>query len=209
MAMVLALIGQDRVFFAHQVRWLLESLTTKAAKVDGGCAGLTWPASSLVEGLLQSISSLIGVISWVSPNKLVVHLLAIIIQVGMRVFWQPHGMVFFMVARMAQHQELYAVFGFEIGLGSWLAAVLSSVKITQSVFLKFHLLTGLIGTDLMVEEVSMMEGRCCDFGKAVSTRWWVVSSPMFVKARSKLVLVPQRAEWKLRGCLGSSSTVRS
>ena len=79
MAMVLALIGQDRVFFAHLVRWLLESLTTKAAKVDGGCAGLTWPASSLVEGLLQSISSLIGVISWVSPSKLVVHLLAIII----------------------------------------------------------------------------------------------------------------------------------
>ena len=28
----------------------------------------------------------------------------------------------------------------------------------------------------------MMEGRCCDFGKAVRTRRWVVSSPMFVKA---------------------------
>ena len=60
----------------------------------------------------------------------------------------------------------------------------SSVKVTQSAFLKFHLLTGLIGTDLIVEEVSMMEGRCCDFRKAVSTRWWVVSSPMFAKARS-------------------------
>ena len=101
------------------------------------------------------------------------------------------------------------MFGFEIGLGSWLAAVLSSVKIAHSVFLKFHLLTGLVGTDLMVEEVSMMEGRCCDFGKAVRTRRWVVSSHMFVKARSRLVLVPQRAELKLQGCLGSSSTVRS
>ena len=49
------------------------------AKVDGSCVGLTWPASSLVEGLLQSISSLIGVIARVSRRKLVVHLLAIII----------------------------------------------------------------------------------------------------------------------------------
>ena len=55
----------------------------------------------------------------------------------------------------------------------------------------------------------MMEGRCCDFGKAVSTRRWVVLSPMFAKARSGLVVVPQRAEWKLRGCLGSSSSVKS
>ena len=70
------------------------------------------------------------------------------------------------------------------------------MKVTQSAFLKFHHLTSLVGTDLMVEEFSMMEGQCCDFEKAVSTRWWVVSSPMFGKARSGLV-VPQRAEWKL------------
>ena len=82
------------------------------------------------------------------------------------------------------------MFGFEIGQGSWLAAVLSSVKIAQSVFLKFHLLTGFVGTDLMVEEVSMMEGRCRDFEKAVRTRRLLVSSPMFVKARSRFVLVP-------------------
>ena len=93
---------------------------------------------------------------------------------------------------MAEHQELYAVFGSDVGLGSWLAAVLKSlVKVAQSAFLKFHLLTSLVGTDLMVDEVSMMEGLCCDFGKAVSTRWWVVSSPMFAKARSGLVFVPQ------------------
>ena len=101
------------------------------------------------------------------------------------------------------------MFWFEIGLGSWLAAVLSLVKITQSVLLEFHLLTGLVGTDLMMEEVSMMEGRYCDFGKAVRTRRWVISSLMFVKARSRMVLVPHIAERKLRGCLGSSSTVRS
>ena len=29
-----------------------------------------------------------------------------------------------------------------------------------------------------------MEGRCCDFGKEVSAQRWVVSSPMFTKARS-------------------------
>ena len=80
-------------------------------------------------------------------------------------------MVLFAAARMAEYQELYAVFGSDIGLGSWLAAVLrSSVKVAQSAFLKFHLFTGLIGTDLMVVEVSMMEGRCCDFEKSVSTR---------------------------------------
>ncbi len=101
------------------------------------------------------------------------------------------------------------MFRFEIGLWSLLAAVLISLKIAQSVLLEFHLLTSLVGTDLMVEDVSMMEGRCCDFRKAVRTRWWLVSSPMFVKARSRLVLVSQRAERKLRGCLGSSSTVRS
>ena len=102
------------------------------------------------------------------------------------------------------------MFGFEVGLGSWLAAVLrSSVKVAQSAFLKFHLLTGLVGTDLMVEEVLMMEGRCCDFGKAVSIRRCVVSSSMFAKARSGMVAVPQRAERKLRGCLGSSSSIRS
>ena len=55
----------------------------------------------------------------------------------------------------------------------------------------------------------MMEGQCCDFGKVVSTRRWVVSSPMFMKARSGLVVIPQRAERKLRGCLGSSSSIRS
>ena len=37
----------------------------------------------------------------------------------------------------------------------------------------------------------------------------VVSSPMFTKARSGLVVVPQQDEQKLRGCLGSSSSVRS
>ena len=41
----------------------LASLTTQAAKDDRCCAGLTWPASSLIDGLLQSISSLIGVIA--------------------------------------------------------------------------------------------------------------------------------------------------
>ena len=44
-----------------------------------GLAGLTWPASSLIEGLLQSISLLIGVIAWGSPSELVAHQLAIII----------------------------------------------------------------------------------------------------------------------------------
>ena len=80
--MGLALIGQGKVFFAltfGEVVEQLASLTTQAAQVDGCCAGLTWPASSLVEGLLQSISSLIGVIAWGSPSKLVIHLLAIII----------------------------------------------------------------------------------------------------------------------------------
>ena len=80
--MVLALIGQAKVFFARasgEVVEQLASLTTQAAKVDECCAGLTWPASSLIEGLLQSISSLIGVIACGSPSKLVVHLLAIII----------------------------------------------------------------------------------------------------------------------------------
>ena len=110
---------------------------------------------------------------------------------------------------MTEYQKLYAVFGSEVGLGSWLAAMLrSSVKVAQSAFLKFHLLTSLISTDLMVEEVLMMECRCCDFGKAVSTQWCVVLSPMFVKARSGLV-VPQQAEQKLRDCLGSSSSIRS
>ena len=87
--------------------------------------------------------------------------------------------------------------------------VLISVKIAQCVLLEFHFLTSLVGTDLMVEDVSMMEGRYCDFGKVVRTRRWVVSSLMFVKARSRLVLVPHIAERKLRGCLGSSSIVRS
>ncbi len=56
--MVLALIGQDKVFFANassEVVEQLASLTTQAANVDGCCAGLIWPASSLAEGLLQSI----------------------------------------------------------------------------------------------------------------------------------------------------------
>ena len=57
----------------------LPCLTTRVAKVDGCCAGLPLPASSLVEGLLQSVSSLIGVIAWGSPSKLVVHLLAVVI----------------------------------------------------------------------------------------------------------------------------------
>ena len=189
--------GQGLLFASGEVVEQLASLTTQAAKVDGGCAGLTWPASSLVECLLQSISSLIGFIAWVSPSKLAIHLLAIIIPSWYEGLSAAAWMVFFMLARMAEHQEMYAVFGFEIGLGSWLAVVLSSVKITHSVFLKCNLSTGLVGRDLMVEEVSMMEGRCCDFGKVMSTRWWVVSSPMFVKTRSRLVLVPQRAERKL------------
>ena len=51
------------------------------------------------------------------------------------------------------------MFRSKVGLESWLAEVLrSSVKITQSAFLKFHLLTGLVDTDLIVEEVLMMEG---------------------------------------------------
>ncbi len=80
--MMLALIGHDKVFFAHasgEVVEQLASLTTQAAKDDGCSAGLTWPASSLVECLLQSISSLIDVIAWGSPSKFIVHLLAIFI----------------------------------------------------------------------------------------------------------------------------------
>ena len=63
---MLALFEQDKIFFAcasGEVVEQLASLTTQAAKDDGCCAGLTWPAPSLVEGLLQSISSLIGVIA--------------------------------------------------------------------------------------------------------------------------------------------------
>ena len=57
----------------------LPCLMTRVAKVNGCCAGLPLPASLLVEDPLQSVSSLIGVIAWGSPSKLVVHLLAVII----------------------------------------------------------------------------------------------------------------------------------
>ena len=80
--MMLALIGQDKVFFARasgEVVEQLASLTTQAAKDDGCCAGLKWPFSSLIGGLLQSIILLIGVIALVSPSKFIVHLLAIFI----------------------------------------------------------------------------------------------------------------------------------
>ena len=101
-------------------------------------------------------------------------------QVGMRSFWHLRRMVFFTTAMMAEHQELCAVSGSEVELGSWQAAVLrSSVKVFQSVFQKFHLLTDLADTEFMVEEVSMMECRSCNFRKASSIQWWVVSSPMF------------------------------
>ena len=95
--------GQGLLCASGEVVEQLASFTTQAAKVDGCCAGLTWPASSL-EGLLQSISLLIGVIAWGSPSKLSYICWQSSSQVGMRVFRQPHRMVFFMVARMAEHQ---------------------------------------------------------------------------------------------------------
>ena len=55
----------------------LPCLMTRVAKVDGCCAGLPSPVLSLVEGLFQSVSSLIGVIAWGSHRKLI-HLLAVI-----------------------------------------------------------------------------------------------------------------------------------
>ena len=60
----------------------LSCLMTRVAKVDGCCAVLPSPALSLVEGPLQSVSSLIDVVAWGSPSKLIIHLLAVIIPSG-------------------------------------------------------------------------------------------------------------------------------
>ena len=154
------------------------------AKVNGCCAGLPSPASSLVKGSLQS---------WYEG-------LSAAVRDGLfrdGEDGRAPGAVCCVRVR-GRAGELAGCSVEELGEGY------------PSSFLKFHLLTGLVGTDLMVEEISMMEGRCCDFGKAVSTQQWVVSSPMFTKARSGLVVVvPQQAERKLRGYLGSSSSIKS
>ena len=105
---------------------------------------------------------------------------------------------------MLVHQALYAVSGSDAGLGSCRAVVFRvSVYLSQFAFRKFHRLTGLVGTELMGADVSMMDGRCWDFGNGSRTRRLMVSAPMLAKARSGLVVVPQRAEQKLSGCLGS------
>ena len=60
------------------------------------------------------------------------------------------------------------MFGSDVGLGSLLAAVLSlSVNYAQSTFRKFHLLTGGVGTELMVVDDSIIDGLCWDFGGSV------------------------------------------
>ena len=70
--------GQGLLCTSGEAVEQLPCLTTQVAKVDGCCAGLPSPASSLVEGLLQRVSSLIGIVAWGSPSKLI-HLLAVVI----------------------------------------------------------------------------------------------------------------------------------
>ena len=121
--------GQGLLCASSEAVEQLPCLMTRVAKVDGCCAGLLSPASLLVVGPLQSVSSLIGVIAWGSPSKLVVHLLAVVIPSWYEGLSAAVRDGLFAAARMAEHQELYAVFGSEVGLGSCLAAVLrSSVK---------------------------------------------------------------------------------
>ena len=101
------------------------------------------------------------------------------------------------------------MFGSDFELGSLLAAVLSlSVNFAQSAFRKFHLLTGLVGTELMVVDDSIIDGLCWDFGKRSRTRR-LAHVPRLAKPRSGFVDVPHRAERKLRACLGSYNNVTS
>ena len=72
------------------------------------------------------------------------------------------------------------------------------MKVAQSAFQMFHLLTCIIGTNLMVEEVSMTEGLCYDFEKAARSRR-LVSSFMCTNAKFGLVVVIYQAERKFRG----------
>ena len=55
--------GQGLLFASSEAVEQLPYLTTRVAKVNGCCAGLPFPVSSLVESSLQSVSSLIGIIA--------------------------------------------------------------------------------------------------------------------------------------------------
>ena len=100
------------------------------------------------------------------------------------------------------------MFGSDVGPGSLLAVVLSlSVNFAQSTLRKFHLLTGRVGTELMVVDDSIVDGLCWDFGKRSRTRR-LAHVPKRAKLKSGFVDVPHRAERKLRGCHVSNYGVR-
>ena len=72
--------------------------------------------------------------------------------------------------RMAEHHELYAMSGSEVGLGSLLAAVLSvCVNFSQFALQKSYCLTACVGTDCTGTDNSMSDSLCCDFRKGSGT----------------------------------------
>ena len=193
--MELALTGHGGVFFARTVSrlkvcqaCLLEWVKSMEAVVDShsslrfssrllvSCSAFTLamaPGSALVNWSYRC---------WHSSSL-----------AGIRPLRHPRGMVFFAADRIAEHHALYAVFGSDVGMGSLMDAVLSlSVNFAQSAFRKFHLLTGRVGTELMVVDDSISDGLCWHFGKRLRTRR-LAHVPRLAKPRSGYVDVPHRA----------------
>ena len=82
------------------------------------------------------------------------------------------------------------------------ALLVSSLNLSQSAFLKFHRLTGLLEVGATSRTGVMSDGWCWDLGNFSSTRrvenGW--SSVVLAKARSGFnVPEVQRTEWKLSG----------
>ena len=79
-------------------------------------------------------------------------------------------MNFFTAVRIAEHQALYA----ESTTVVWLGRSVTHFLIVPQTLsplpsLKFHLLTGLFGTALMDAVDSVIDGWCCNLGKASRT----------------------------------------
>ena len=89
------------------------------------------------------------------------------------------------------------------------ALLVSSLNLTQSAFLKFHL-TGLLELEATSGTGVMSDGRCWDLGNSSSTRrvgdGW--SSVLLAKARFVFVSAFQQAEWKLSDSFGLYRRVR-
>ena len=174
--------------------------TARVTEVDVLCAGLPSIATFLVESFRKCHRTLIRVGTGSCTYEVSYSCWHSSSHVGIRPVGIP-GMVFFAAAGSRNTTHCNAESGSEAGLGSWLAAKFRwSVKLSQSALRKFHLLTGRVGTVLMAAEDSMMDGRCWDWGNWSRTRRLMVCRPRFAKARSGLVVVPQRAERKLPGC---------